>query len=134
MQLRKHRQADQNLSCRSLDAHKLLQGIIGEGYQRLAAGSTGATAADNFKFHGDEADYKMDSYFSTAHAHNAFGVARTAAAARTKRSLHERANVEFPLHRTAHGGAFPAAAAAVVPEIGRRRLIEGVTLRHRISA
>lgn len=132
MQFRKHRQADENLSCQFLDAHKLLQGIIGEGYQRLAAGSTAATAADNFKFHGDEAEYKMDSYFSTGHAHNALGVARTAAANHAKRSSHERANVAFPLHST--GGAFAAAAAAVVPEVGRRRLIEGVTLRHKIFA
>ncbi|CAL8463174.1 g2708 [Coccomyxa elongata] len=111
-----------------------LKGIIGEGYQRLAAGSTAATAADDFKFRGNEADYKMDSYFSTGHAHNAFGVARTAAANRAKRSLHERANVAFPLHSTARGGPFPAAAAAVVPEVGRRRLIEGVTLRQKIFA
>ncbi len=84
-----------------------LQGLVGEGYQRLVAG---AAETDDFKFHGDEEKFRMDGYFGTSHVTNAFGVASGSAGFGRSRRLIESSGVAFPL-RAAGGGSFPAAAA-----------------------
>ncbi|BDA44598.1 hypothetical protein COCOBI_06-0740 [Coccomyxa sp. Obi] len=87
-----------------------LKGIIGEGYENLADG-TAATEVDDFKFHNDEEEFRMDGYFATSHAHNAFGVAHAGGAASRVRRLIE-SHVAFPLRASA-GGAFSATAIKV---------------------
>lgn len=84
----------------------LQQGIIGEGYESLAEGRA-AAEADDFKFHGDEEEFRMDGYFATAHTHNAFGIAHAGGAASRVRRLIE-SRVAFPLRGSA-GRAFSAA-------------------------
>ena len=86
------------------------QGIIGEGYESLADG-TAAAEADDFKFHGVEEEFRMDSYFASGHTHNAFGVAHAGGAASRVRRLIE-SRVAFPLRASA-GRAFSAAALPV---------------------
>lgn len=113
----------------------LVQGIIGEGYKRMAV-TTAAATADDFKFNKVEAEYKMDGYFSTAHKHNAFGAGPAAATGRSKRRLIERVNVAFPLR--CYAGGVPSGIAEASPGFSkfptepRRRLIEAVTLRRRM--
>lgn len=90
----------------------LVQGIIGEGYERMAV-TTAAATHDDFKFNKVEAEYKMDGYFSTAHKHNAFGAGPAAAAGRSKRRLIERVNVAFPLR--CYAGGVPSSIAEASP-------------------
>ncbi|BDA48425.1 hypothetical protein COCOBI_12-1040 [Coccomyxa sp. Obi] len=88
-----------------------LKGIIGEGYQKLADGRA-AAEDDDFKFHGEEEEFRMDGYFATSHVHNAFGVAHAGGAANRVRRLIE-SRVAFPLR--ANGGRAFSAASLPVP-------------------
>ena len=81
---------------------RCVQGIIGESYAAAVAGTPVTAAADDFKFHGEEADYKMDSYFATTHKHNRFGLALSLS---PRRRLIERTSVAFPLRFSAGGAA-----------------------------
>ncbi len=85
-----------------------MQGIIGESYASVVAGPSALAAPDDFKFHGVEAHYQMESYFGTAHKHNRFGISATVS---PKRRLIERTSVTFPLRASAGPAARPAAAA-----------------------
>ena len=82
---------------------------------------TSAAEADDFQFHGDEASFRMENYFSTLHISNAFGVA-SASAGRSRRLI-ETGHVAFPL-RASGGRGFLAAAAqpAAAAALGRKGL------------
>lgn len=82
------------------------QGIIGDSYASVGAA---ATVADNFKFHGVEADYQMDSYFGATHKQSRFGVIK-ASSMSPRRRLSEGTSVAFPLHASAGLTARPVFA------------------------
>lgn len=79
------------------------QGIIGNSYGELAAASKEPKAA----MEGVQEEFRMESYFSTIHVHNAFGIVPTKAAMH-RRMLFEGHPASFPLH-------FSAAASPVHP-------------------
>ncbi|BDA46628.1 hypothetical protein COCOBI_09-0800 [Coccomyxa sp. Obi] len=85
-----------------------MTGIIGGSYASVAA--VPATA-DDFKFHGVEADYQMDSYFGATHKHNRFGII---APVSPRRRLIESTPVAFPLRASAGPAARPAARSAAI--------------------
>ena len=94
-----------------------MQGIIGEGYERLVSGAA-EDEADDFEFHGDEAEYEMGGYFATGHKHCVFGAMTASSLGSHKRRLVERVHVAFPLAFSGSGLHKPA-----VPRL-RRALIE----------
>jgi hypothetical protein len=104
----------------------LLQGIIGEGYERLVARSAAAAVPDAVSFAGREEEYRMADYEDTQHIHNSFGVA---AAINPKRRLGERAAVAFPLSFSRHAAlSAPLQAAHLLGALevklsGARRLL-----------
>ena len=103
------------------------QGIIGEGYGRMLAGAP--QEPDDFKFHGDNSDYLMDSYFSAGHTNDVFGLATASGGGMSrKRRLVERVQVAFPLAFSSTGAARPhaaaGAAAAATNHRPRRALVE----------
>lgn len=51
----------------------VLQGIIGQTY--ATAASNAVVAENDFKFHGVEADFEMESLFTVSHAKSVFGKA-----------------------------------------------------------
>ncbi|KAK9908491.1 hypothetical protein WJX75_008624 [Coccomyxa subellipsoidea] len=90
-------------------AHEL-KGIIGEGYSRLASPVKPSAPKNDFKFHGDEADYMVDGYFpATTHILPKFN-ARGFGAGGGNRRLIERAYVAFPLRF--RSGSVPSALSA----------------------
>lgn len=80
------------------------------------AGPATLAAKDDFKFHGIEADYQMDSYFGATHKHNRFGIIATIS---PKRRLIERTSVAFPLRASAGPAARPATAVVAVARGGK---------------
>ena len=83
------------------------KGIIGEGYSRLASPMKPSAPKDDFKFHGDEADYIVDGYFPAMKRNTAKTFARGFGAGGGNRRLIERADVEFPLRF--RSGSVPSA-------------------------
>lgn len=90
-----------------------LQGLVGEGYGRLVSPNKAPALENDFKFHGNEADYVVDGYFTRSQ--DAFRLAdaaggRSAAgnfyAYAGNRKLIEQPNVSFPLRF--HGGKVPS--------------------------
>ena len=87
-----------------------MKGIIGEGYSRLASPVKPSAPKDDFKFHGDEADYMVDGYFpATTHIFSKFN-ARGYNAGGGNRRLIESADVAFPLRF--RSGSVPYAHSA----------------------
>lgn len=86
-----------------------LQGIVGEGYERLLKGEK---EEDDMEFHALAADYEMASYFKAeqplAFAGGLGGrTARTDDAPPARRQLIERhhgSKLQFPMHAGAHHG------------------------------
>ena len=104
-----------------------MQGIIGEGYGRMLSGE--GQEPDDFKFHGRDADYLMQAYFSAGHAHDVFGAAAAPGMSR-KRRLVERVQVAFPLAFSSTGsgphGSGDGTVTATTTHRPRRALIETV--------
>lgn len=87
-----------------------MKGIIGEGYSRLASPVKPSAPKNDFKFHGDEADYMVDGYFpATTHILPKFN-ARGFGAGGGNRRLIEHADVAFPLRF--RSGSVPSALSA----------------------
>ncbi|EIE21380.1 hypothetical protein COCSUDRAFT_56599 [Coccomyxa subellipsoidea C-169] len=74
-----------------------LKGVIGEGYGRLASPTKPSLPRDDFKFHGDERDYILDSYFPAVTHKVARAFSRGYSAYGGNRKLIESNDVEFPL-------------------------------------
>ena len=93
----------------------LVQGIIGEGYERLLESAAGAPQATDV-FSGHEEDYRMADYEDTKHVYNSFGVFQ---AINPKRRLMERASIAFPLKF----GLYPISFFAEEPKQSSRKLL-----------
>ncbi len=74
-----------------------MQGVIGEGYGRLASPTKPSLPRDDFKFHGDERDYILNSYFPAVTHKLARAFSRGYSAYGGNRKLIESNDVEFPL-------------------------------------
>ncbi|BDA51510.1 hypothetical protein COCOBI_19-0650 [Coccomyxa sp. Obi] len=101
-----------------------MTGLVGETYAYAGAGPAAPAAAADFKFHGVEANYKMDSYFVTTKLHDRFGIIATVA---PRRRLIEHTSVTFPLRASAgpagRSAARPAVAAVVHGGKAGRKMI-----------
>ena len=50
--------------CVLTSTHSNLQGLVGEGYGRLVSPKKAPALENDFKFHGNEADYVVNGYFT----------------------------------------------------------------------
>jgi hypothetical protein len=119
----------QVLRASTLDA--CAQGIIGNSYNELDAVNAKPAAA----MEGAQEEFRMDSFFSTTHAHNAFGYAPAKAPLRRRMLIESGHHASFPLHFSASGFALPAPEAEQEPEQAAAQVEEVVvTLDETASA
>ena len=79
----------------------MLQGILGESYARLVAGDA---LPDDHTFHGDEADYEVESYFAPLAAPARNNVLRASAyTVAQRRRMIEAVSLSFPVRSQARG-------------------------------
>ncbi|BDA44602.1 hypothetical protein COCOBI_06-0780 [Coccomyxa sp. Obi] len=90
-----------------------LKGLVGEGYGRLISRQKAPALENDFKFHGNEADYVVDGYFNRSqdafrpvHAAGGRSAAGNIYAYAGNRKLIERPDVAFPLRF--RGGKVPS--------------------------